>query len=200
MACVLCLPILSPRGSPMKPSFHLLLVLLGTLPSLPRAVSAQPSGAAVDLAVLAGSRIGGEFVDRQGLGLGIAVASGTSSVRRVSVGVSADVMGAPHGDRCVLNGAGHCIPSYPSVLSVALEVRHDTRLMSHLNVELLGMLGAGWFVDPFWRALLVGGGVRVVGRVTSHVSMVTSVRGLVAPNTAAGALLIVPVTVGIRLQ
>jgi hypothetical protein len=86
------------------------------------------------------------------------------------------------------------------VLSVALEVRHDTRLMSHLNVELLGMLGAGWFVDPFWRALLVGGGVRVVGRVTSHVSVVTSVRGLVAPNTPAGALSIVPVTVGIRLR
>ena len=145
----------------MKPSFYLLLALLGTLLSLPSTVSAQLSGVTVDVVFGAGKGHGGECVDREGRALGIAVASRTSSARRVSVGVSVDVIGGSHGDTCTFNGAGQCIPSYPSGLSVAIEVRHDTRLMSHLNVELLGMLGAGWFIDPFSRALLVGGGVRV---------------------------------------
>jgi len=45
-----------------------------------------------------------------------------------------------------------------------------------------------------------GGGLRIVGRVASHVAMVVSVRALVSPNTSAGTLWVAPVTVGIRLR
>ena len=185
----------------MKPSSRMMCALLGAVFCLPAAVAAQSPGPAVDLVVGAGKGRGGEFGERGVLAFGVAIALRSSAAHATSIGVSADVIGAPRGDSCVIPaGGGQCLHDYPNMLAVGVEVGRNARVARYLDAELFGVLGGSWFDRPTMRALLVGGGVRVVGRIISHVAMVASVRALVSPNTSAGTLWVAPVTVGIRLR
>ncbi len=185
----------------MKPSYRMMCALLGAVFCLPTTVAAQSSGPAVDLVVGAGKGRGGEFGERFVLAFGMAIALRTSAAHVTSIGVSADVLGAPRGDSCVqLGSGGQCLSAYPNMTAVGIELGRSARVVRYLDAELFGVLGMSWFDRPAMRALLVGGGVRVVGRVTSHVAMVVSVRGLVSPSTAAGTLWVAPVAAGIRLR
>lgn len=185
----------------MKLSYRMMCALLSAVFCLPATVAAQSPGPAVDLVVGAGRGRGGEFGERFVLAFGIAIALRSSAAHATSIGVFADAFGLPRGDKCVIPaGGGQCLGAYPNMTAVGIELGRNARVARYLDAELFGVLGMSWFDEPAMRALLVGAGLRVVGRVTSHVAMVASVRGLVSPNTAAGTLWVVPVAVGIRLR
>jgi hypothetical protein len=185
----------------MKPSSRMMCAVLAAVFCLPTAVTAQSPGPAVDLVVGAGSGRGGEFGDRFVLAFGIAIALRPSAAHATSIGVFADAVGLPRGDTCVIPaGGGRCPGAYPNMSAVGIELGRSAHIARYLDAELFGVLGGSWFDEKAMRAMLVGGGVRVVGRIASHVAMVVSVRELVSPNTTAGTLWVAPVTVGIRLR
>jgi hypothetical protein len=184
----------------MKQSIALTCAVLGALLCLPRTITAQSSDLAISFVLGAASGHGGEFGDRGALAVGIAVAHGTGVARATSIGVSVDFIGAPRGDGCRMLSDGRCVGAFPNLMAVGIEVGRNVRVVGRLNAEWFGVLGASWFDEPKMRALLVGGGARVVGDVTSHVALVASARGLVSPGTSAGTLWVVPITVGIRLH
>lgn len=174
--------------------------MLGALLCLPRTMTAQSSDLAIDCALGAASGHGGEFGERDALAFGIAVTHGTGVAHATTIGVSVDVIGAPRGDKCVVRSDGRCLGAFPNMMAVGIEVGRNVRVVRRLDAELFGVLGASWFDEPKMRALLVGGGVRVVGDVTSHLALVASVRGLVSPSTSAGTLWVAPLMVGVRLR
>ena len=193
-------PGLYPNDGVISPSIRTMCVLLVTVLCLPGAVTAQSSGAATDIVLGAGRGHGGDFGERGLPAVGIAITLGTSAGHSTTIGVSADFMGAPRGDKCFIDSAGQCIGPYPNTTSVGVELRRHASAKRHLNAELFGVLGMSWYDQPPMRALMVGVGARLVGRVTSRVAIVMSVRALVSPNTSVGTLWVAPLSVGVRLH
>ncbi|MHB1313259.1 MAG: hypothetical protein ACYC3L_14685 [Gemmatimonadaceae bacterium] len=184
----------------MSRASRMMCVLLGAVLCLPRSATAQSQALATTFVLGVASGHGGEFGDRGALAFGIAVAHGTGVAHATSVGVSVDLIGAPRDDICHLRPDGRCLGAFPDLTAVGVEVGRSVRLVGRVDAEWFGVMGAGWFAGPKMRALLVGGGVRVVGSLSARVALVASVRGLAFPNTSAGALWVVPVTMGLRLR
>ena len=184
----------------MNRASGMMCVLLGMVICLPRSVTAQSKELAATFVLGAGSGHGGEFGERDALAFGISVAHGVGVAHATSIGVSVDVIGAPRGDICHFRPDGRCLGAFPNLMAVGIEVGRNVRLAGRLGAEYFGVLGGSWFDEPSMRAVLLGGGVRLVGSLSTRVALVASVRGLAFPGTSAGTLWIAPVTMGFRLR
>jgi hypothetical protein len=182
-----------------------LLATIGVVSVAFSPASAQRTGPGVDLVMGGAVGQGGTYGDRSAflIGLGVSGPRQTGLLGRMSIAV--DMTGKPRGDVCRLTASGGCLQHFPDQRSATIEWRIGQPTLRFARIESFVLAGAAWYdfgspVEPNVRALIVGAGVRsVIGE--SHVlAPLLAIRMFVTPNTRAGTLSTVLMSLGLRVR